>query len=108
MGYYTAYTLKVLNGSPDLIGQFIAECDEAGDALKCDGTHRESVKWYSVFDDLCQFSKRHPSAVFALYGVGEEAGDDWVLYASDGKIQRGVQYPSLFVLRKYFYQQSER
>src|SRR5574343_426942 len=90
MGYYTAYTLKVLNGSPDLIGQFIDECEEARDALKRDGSYRDSVKWYSVFNDLIDFSRRHPSAVFALYAVGEEAGDDWVLYVSDGKVQRGA------------------
>ena len=37
-----------------------------------------------------EYSKRHPKTVFKLIGTGEEAGDMWIEYYLNGKMQRTV------------------
>ena len=87
MGYYTSYSLKVIEGSEDLIKELRNICDEAGYALEEDGSTSDSTKWYSSEKDMRDFSLLHPEAVFELKGGGEESGDLWVAYFKAGKMQ---------------------
>jgi hypothetical protein len=48
----------------------------------------DSCKWYSHEEDMKLFSKRYPNTVFVLEGEGEEQGDHWICYFSNGKMQR--------------------
>lgn len=93
MGYYTRHELTIKDqgdetlGALDIIADFINLYEEARYALEPDGSCADSVKWYSADNDLKEFSKRYPSAIFELSGEGEEAGDLWKLYAKNGKAQ---------------------
>jgi hypothetical protein len=47
----------------------------------------ESSKWYEHEEDMKSVSKKFPDALFTLRGEGEEAGDVWVKYFRNGKMQ---------------------
>lgn len=87
MGYYTNYSLSILEGSNDLIQELRDTCDEAEYALDEDGDSSNATKWYDHEKDLKNFSSVHPEAVFKLKGEGEESGDIWVAYFKAGKMQ---------------------
>lgn len=89
MGYYTSYQLRVLEGGDEseLINEFRKESDGAAYAIDEDGDTNESCKWYDSNQDLINFSKKHPDAIFCLEGEGEESGDVWKLYVKDGHYQ---------------------
>ena len=89
MGYYTSYTLSVIEGGDEeqLISEFRKESDGAKYALDEDGDTNESCKWYDSNTDLIKFSKKYPDAIFCLEGEGEESGDNWKLYVKAGHYQ---------------------
>ena len=90
MGYYTSYTLSVLEGEENLICK-LREENESGDyALDEYGQSTNSCKWYSCQNDLVEFSNRHPKTLFLLEGIGEEPNDEWQLYILEGQVQRCV------------------
>ena len=88
MGYYTSHRLTMIEGSYDLIEQFVEENEHAKFALCSNGDCSESCKWYSHQEDMKAFSKKHPEAIFELSGEGEESGDIWKEYYKNGKMQR--------------------
>lgn len=88
MGYYTQYTLSILEGEDEMINEFRKECEGANYALDEEGCSNDSCKWYDSDKDLIAFSKKHPKVLFLLEGVGEESGDEWKLYVQDGHTQR--------------------
>ena len=47
----------------------------------------ESIKWYSHDNDMLELSIRYLNYYFALYGEGEDRGDDWIAYYHNGKYQ---------------------
>jgi hypothetical protein len=87
MGYQTEHELTIIEGSNGLIEDLIAECESAGYALKDNGDSAEPCKWYSHENDLKEFSKKHPDALFMLSGKGEYNGDAWIEYYRNGKVQ---------------------
>ena len=87
MGYYTKFTLTVLEGDSDVIEQLREQCDEAQYALETDGSSCESAKWYDCNDDLRSFSTQYPSYLFLLYEEGEESGDICKKFFRNGKMQ---------------------
>lgn len=88
MGYYTSYSMEVINGNPDLIKQFREECDEARYSFDDEGNSIENNKWYKSNEDLKEFSKKHPEALLLLEGEGEDSPDFWREYWKNGKVQR--------------------
>jgi len=70
-----------------IIKKFIGDYEEAEYALEYDGETRSASKWYNYKDNLKEFSKKYPDAIFCLHGKGEENGDIWNLYAKNGKVQ---------------------
>jgi len=87
MGYYTRYTLEIINGSEDLIEEFRNQNDSARYAIDEFGNTIQECKWYSSNDELIKFSLNHPDVLFKLSGEGEESGDIWDLYVKNGKSQ---------------------
>lgn len=61
--------------------------DESDGADWCLGEDAESGRWYEHEDELLAFSARKPGWVFTLKGQGEDAGDVWVKYFCEGRIQ---------------------
>lgn len=89
MGYYTQFSLKVLENDehPSLIEIFREENDHANWALEDSGDCRDSAKWYDCDKDMKTFSEKHPEALFELSGVGEESDDIWKQWWQNGKCQ---------------------
>lgn len=92
MGYVTRYELKAQYheaATPQAaILKLTQENGEAGYVLAADGNSEESGKWYEHEKDLLSFSRQHPHLLFTLNGWGEEAGDIWVKYFHNGKVQK--------------------
>lgn len=44
-------------------------------------------KWYEHEDFFKKITKEYPGVLVELYGEGEEAGDIWIKYFKDGKMQ---------------------
>jgi hypothetical protein len=87
MGYYTRYSLSIIEGDDNLINELRSESEGAKYAIDEDGDTNEECKWYDYTDDLIKFSKKHPDAIFCLSGEGEESRDMWNTYFKDGHKQ---------------------
>lgn len=89
MGYYTSYTLSILEGGDEeqLIPEFRKDSEGAMYAIDEYGDTNESCKWYDSKSDLIEFSKKHPDVIFCLEGEGEESDDKWKLYVKEGFTQ---------------------
>ena len=88
MGYYTQFGLKVIGAHDELINEFRAECENADRAFDDFGCSQDSQTWHAHEMDLRPFSRKHPYALFTLYGFGEESDDIWEEHYKDGKMQR--------------------
>jgi hypothetical protein len=84
MGYYTNYSLSILEGNdPNIDYEYeIGEISGYGES-----TFEEDIKWYNHTKDMINISKKYPNTVFALKGIGEESDDMWIRYFKDGKCQ---------------------
>lgn len=87
MGYYTSYTLEVIEGDEGLIELFRQSDGEAVYAIGNDVSSYEDIKWYGHEKDLKRFSAQYPEALFKLSGTGEESPDIWIKYFRNGKVQ---------------------
>ncbi len=83
MGYYTSFELKLIP-EDEQVWEEIGDDDNLSYAL-VDGCE---CKWYTHESDMKEFSKRFLDTVFQLSGSGEEAGDLWVKYFKNGKMQK--------------------
>jgi len=88
MGYYTRHELEIVEGDNGIISELRDFAEEANYALEENGDAGESCKWYDHEIDMRNFSALHPDALFKLNGEGEEAGDIWIEYYQNGKMQR--------------------
>lgn len=91
--------LKVLNDNPaqtkfkvemnadEVYAKLYKENDNVRYAMDKRGNCNEPCKWYEHDDEMKAFSKKYPQYLFTLKGDGEEAGDMWVKYFLDGKVQ---------------------
>lgn len=84
MGYYTSYSLEVIEGD-DLKTDYE---EEIGKEFDYGNPFDDSCKWYEHERDMRSFSKKHPNTLFKLIGDGEENGDQWHEYYQNGKMQR--------------------
>jgi len=95
MGYYTCHTLdvKLADNSaehPDkyqIIASLRAENEEAACSFDEEGQTLSNSRWYESSDEMKEFSKKHPDALFVMDGDGEESDDFWIAYYLDGKEQ---------------------
>lgn len=81
MGYYTRYELSQPIITEE-IEKVIYELDI--DYPLIDG---DSCKWYNHEDDMRKLSLQFRDMLFELNGYGEEAGDLWIKYFKNGKMQ---------------------
>lgn len=101
MGYDTRFTLNLLNEKTlaplwdtydsrqdEIMEELREKVDYARFALCHDGVPNEPAKWYEHEMDFLEFSKKYPDVIFQLSGEGEEAGDLWIKYFKNGKMQK--------------------
>ena len=101
MGYYTSFSLYILEGerpSEDYIEELREICQCAEYAIDESGCFYSESKWYTHEDDLKKFSSGDncKDVLFQLEGEGEDNEDLWIKYFKNGKMQicRGeVFYP---------------
>lgn len=98
MGYYTDFTVKVMEVEED---QLVAAKDPAGFLSEAIDYHLEKIsdyefecqglmyslaaKWYDFDEDMKRLSLMYPDNVFQVDGIGEESGDVWRAYYTNGK-----------------------
>lgn len=88
MGYNTLHTLNIIGEGKEHLEDIIRENEDIFYGLQYNGEPTDAVKWYSHEDDMRQVSGQYPGLLFKLVGEGEDAGDMWVEYHRDGKMQR--------------------
>lgn len=86
MGYYTRFKLST---KPKTAGILDEQADGDQRIRDLVGDNAEETKWYEHDEDLRRISAKYPGVLFTLRGEGEEAGDVWVKYFRDGKMQAG-------------------
>lgn len=84
MGYLTNYKLDWTGDLEELPLDFEG-VDYAFDKY---GEDSYECKWYDHEKDCIELSKVYPEILFTLSGEGEEAGDLWIKYFKNGKMQR--------------------
>ncbi|MGG4105113.1 hypothetical protein AAXB25_14450 [Paenibacillus lautus] len=88
MGYSTAYRLSIIGvDQHDTLRDIILSDEINFYALKEDGSPADMYTWYDHEETMRYTSKRHPDLIFKLEGEGEGAGDIWIKYFKDGKMQ---------------------
>lgn len=105
MGYYTYYSMNARNIKNEKeFEAIINACKEreivSSDNNKCGVFEEysydicdnsatfesyESCKWYEHDKDMIEISSMFPDVVFCLHGEGEESGDLWNTYYSNGE-----------------------
>lgn len=99
MGYYTRFELTV-SGETKVPERLINEAEKYGYKISPIVDHEEGisnlvgyypfdgdVKWYDHDKDMKKYSLQFPDIIFTLHGEGEDAGDLWVKYYKNGKVQ---------------------
>lgn len=51
------------------------------------GHNGDTMKWYEHEEDMLKVSLAFPGVLFRLDGEGEEAGDKWIKFFRNGKMQ---------------------
>lgn len=86
MGYYTWYTLDILEDPDNQEDQFWEELDNLiGFAEDFKKYNSSEAKWYYWERDMIEISKKFPNMLFLLSGEGEEPLDVWNCYFCNGK-----------------------
>lgn len=96
MGYLTRYEIEIESGElaafeAEMISRNFMTLEKLvsreilGDGDKYNLFDGGETKWYDHHEDMIEFSKKHPNAVFLLSGEGEEQGDIWKAYYKNGK-----------------------
>lgn len=99
MGYYTSYSLSIINNPSngrDLIEELRKENKDAAYAIDDIGSMQQPIKWYDYDKDMRAFSKKFPGIIFLLEGIGEEQPDMWKAWFMNGKMFRAeavITYP---------------
>ena len=102
MGYLTKFTIKIVTGedpegpsSDKILSELRGSCD-ALYAVDVMGHSSDSVKWYTMNDDMIKFSKCYPQIVFVVTGDGEEGDHFYRSYFLGGQSyskKGAISYP---------------
>ena len=113
MGYYTYYSINVINANEVSRERLIAASKDLFHSLEGDDTYFDSdlyehnptinpfdwvsddeMKWYECEDDMVKLSRDYPELVFEVEGQGEDRDDNWRAYFANGKFYlcRGYIY----------------
>lgn len=100
MGYYTQYSLEIEYFNPPkninsdelktLVNQVLPLIESELSEISGYDVHlfEDTLKWYDHEEDTKKISKKYPDFLFKLKGHGEEAGDVWLKYFLNGKMQK--------------------
>ena len=89
MGYYTNFELEIIEG-PDVINNLNKE-DFITHFRNITGHelgYLNGIKWYAYQDNMLEISRKYPTSLFKLSGVGEDSLDIWQEYYFNGKSVR--------------------
>lgn len=91
MGYYTSFEISIEKHKSDIdvedtnfIKTVVKRLNEISDYW-FDEDLSQCIKWYDWETHMRQLSSEYPSVLFIVNGVGEEEGDIWRAYMTDGK-----------------------
>ena len=90
MGYYTSFKLEVLQNEKALPPNWreeIGGLSGYGESF-LDSEWTEDCKWYESENNMAEFSRKYPTVLFELEGIGEEQEDHWKAYFLNGQTQR--------------------
>lgn len=89
MGYYTTYTVEQIRTSvPDKdLKEYLtnSKLDYLTELFNSD--YGTNGKWYDHDDDMVTLSANFPETIFKLHGEGEETGDIWDKYYTQGQLK---------------------
>lgn len=85
MSYKTRFSLSVVNNFGDSFSEF-AEFIESH-RFYAIWNYNRLAKWKNHEADMRFLSKKFPSLIFKLEGMGESITDIWVKYFKEGKMQ---------------------
>ncbi len=94
MGYYTNYEISIQKHnsvidvhSEDFIDMVVTRLSEISDYEFDKDLSQYGIKWYDWEEHMRKLSSEIPSVLFIVNGVGEEDGDIWRAYITNGKCQ---------------------
>lgn len=88
MGYYTEYTLDIIDKNYKYNEEEILH--ELEIISEYSDQFLEPIKWYEHEENMLKLSRRYPDIVFKLKGIGEEFPDIWIKYFKNGKMQKCI------------------
>ena len=97
MGYYTNFDLtmhpaQTQEQEREIIRHIISLMDYVEPERVSEGEIEwflaDAMKWYDHEEHMVKISKRYPDVIFVLHGEGEEHGDLWNEYYSNGEYER--------------------
>lgn len=94
MGYYTDYEIGIEKHNSlidvtddEFVETIVNRLNEISDYVFDDDLTLYGAKWYDWEEHIKKLSSEFPSVLFIVDGVGEENGDVWRGYFTDGKSQ---------------------
>lgn len=92
MGYYTDYTISIIDGSYDkkmeeALQKDIEDLDGGGWEQWTSDEWYSNRKWYSQSEDTYRLSMKYPSILFCIHGNGDDEDDVWDEYWQAGRMQ---------------------
>lgn len=87
MGYYTKFSLELIGCINEEQEDQILNENVLGYDCPLSMMLKDEYKWYSWQINMQMISKKYPTVLFKLSGIGEEKGDMWDCYFLDGKYQ---------------------
>lgn len=94
MGYYTDYEIDIKKHNSEIdvhdekfVKIVVNRLNEISDYEFDEDLTQYHVKWYNWEEDMRRLSSEFPSVLFVVNGIGEEDGDIWRAYITDGKCQ---------------------
>lgn len=88
MGYYTRHKLGIVDKGKESIDYLLCKGEISDISGFGTPVFEGSIKWHNHEEDMREFSKRYPTAVFCLTGEGQDNWDLWREYYKNGKMQR--------------------
>lgn len=86
MGYYTWFTLSILEDPANQEENFYEELDKKiGRVAELKEYGAIDAKWYDWESDMIELSKKFPKIMFRLDGSGEEQFDVWDCHFCNGR-----------------------
>lgn len=92
MGYYTDIRVieaknRTKNEVIHAVNDFVARQKEMSNYHPI---NTEPYKWYERTEHLALFTREQPTVHFVLVGIGENSGDEWIMFVGEGLV---MQHP---------------